>query len=414
MTTRFADVLNAIKDMGDAFEVFKETNDNRLNEIQRLQEKNRDRLEEVESKGTGPGKTGTNPPLKELGHKVYHTEHGPIYELPHNVKMQDVLPPAKEPEISFERWLAATMAGERCGDKAALEFARERKQLVTTTGGVLIPEEFQSRWVDLVRAAMVLNGSGMRTVTMDAKTQTHSAVLTDPAVTWHTEAGSISVGNPTFALRQLVAKTLVVRCQGSVELAQDSPDFGSQLGNVMTRAIAAEIDRVGLVGSGTPPEPQGILGTTGVGQVLAVGTPTEYAELITGIQTLLGANVPLEVATANAIMSPRTWATYEGLVTGLTSDKTQLPRPRALRDTAFRVTTSVPNNLGASSPPNESVIVLGDFRDLILGVRRESAVEALKLTTYASNLLVEFVGFTRIDFLVTRPSSFVTLEGVTP
>jgi branched-subunit amino acid ABC-type transport system permease component len=29
-------------------------------------------------------------------------------------------------------------------------------------------------------------------------------------------------------------------------------------------------------------------------------------------------------------MSPSVWATYEGLATGITSDKTQLPRPRAL------------------------------------------------------------------------------------
>jgi hypothetical protein len=57
---------------------------------------------------------------------------------------------------------------------------------------------------------------------------------------------------------------------------------------------------------------------------------------------------------------------------------------------------------------------MGDFRDLVLGVRREASVEALKLTSYASNLVLEFVGYLRADYMVRRPSSFVTLEGVTP
>ncbi len=36
---------------------------------------------------------------------------------------------------------------------------------------------------------------------------------------------------------------------------------------------------------------------------------------------------------------------------------------------------------------------MGDFSDLVLGVRRESTVEALKLSSYGSNLLLEFIGF---------------------
>ena len=55
---------------------------------------------------------------------------------------------------------------------------------------------------------------------------------------------------------------------------------------------------------------------------------------------------------------------------------------------------------------------MGNFSDLVLGVRRDASVEALKLTTYASNLLLEFVGYTRVDFVAVRPASFCTLEGI--
>jgi len=57
---------------------------------------------------------------------------------------------------------------------------------------------------------------------------------------------------------------------------------------------------------------------------------------------------------------------------------------------------------------------MGDFRDLILGIRADAAVEALKLGTYASNLLLEYIGYTRVDFLVARPASFCTIAGITP
>jgi hypothetical protein len=42
----------------------------------------------------------------------------------------------------------------------------------------------------------------------------------------------------------------------------------------------------------------------------------------------------------------------------------------------------------------------------------DAFIKVLKLTTFASNLLLEFVGYARCDFLVTRPASFHTIEGV--
>jgi HK97 family phage major capsid protein len=255
---------------------------------------------------------------------------------------------------------------------------------------------------------MVLNAAGLTTVVMDAKKQTRSAVVTDPAATWHTEAGSISAGNPVFALRELTAQTLIARCQGSVELAQDSPDFGSQLSQVMARSMAAELDRVGLIGSGTPPEPRGILGTSGIGQVTSVGVLADYAKFVTAVSTLLTAGVPLGVATANLILGPNTWARLENLATGIASDKTQLPRPRALQDTRFHVTSA----LAPSGSPLRASAFMGDFSQLLLGVRREVSVEAVKATDYVGKLVIDWVAYGRFDYVVARPKSFCSLEGI--
>ena len=75
-----------------------------------------------------------------LPYKAFHTQQGTVYDLPSNVKMADVLPPEKRPEISLERWMAATVAGEKCGDAEAVRYAREQKSMLTTSTGVLIPQ----------------------------------------------------------------------------------------------------------------------------------------------------------------------------------------------------------------------------------------------------------------------------------
>jgi HK97 family phage major capsid protein len=354
-----------------------------------------------------PGAGGYDP-APGPGFKTYHTAHGDVLELASTVKLADVLPAKNTSDVSLDRWLAATMLGDRCEDKSALDYVKDTKQVSGGTSGVLVPEWFQGEWIDNLRANMVLQAAGMQTATMTQRTVTASRVLTDPPVAWRAEGGVLAAGDPTFELRQLVAKSVAVRVQATAELAQDSPDFGAQLLQVMGRALAHEIDRVGLVGSGTGSEPAGIHNTTGIGTVTAVGTPANYSAFISGLQTLLEANVALERAETNAIQSPRTWATLENLQA---TDNQPLQRPRALERMTFRPTTGIPNNLGVGA--NESIVLLGDFSDLVLGVRLDASVEALRLQTFAENLLLEFVGWARVDFLVRRPASFVALEGVT-
>lgn len=345
---------------------------------------------------------------KQSGQKVYHTANGDVYELSPEAKVAEALPGKKQPEISLDRWLAASMLGDQCEDKGALDYVRDTKQLSGGTSGILIPDGFQGEWIDNIRSNMVLQAAGMTTVTMNHRTETAARVLSDPPVAWRAEGGALAAGDPTFELRQLVAQSLAVRVQATAELAQDSPDFGAQLLDIMGRALAHEIDRVGLMGSGAGNEPTGIYNTTGIQTVPAVGTPTNYSAFVSGLQKLLETNVDLALAERNAIMSPRTWGTLEGLVA---TDNQPMQRPRSLDRMTFRPTTSIPDNLGVGT--NESVVILGDFSNLVLGVRLEAQVEALRLQTFADNLVLEFVGWTRVDFLARRPASFVLLSGVT-
>lgn len=369
-----------------------------------------ERVESLEAQADRP----KGVPDTQVPYGVHHVDGRKQFSVPSSVKLQDIpeLSAKEKPTVSMDRWLHAVAAGDECKDTQALEYAREKKQLTTGTTGVLIPTEYQAEWIDLIRSQMVLNRAGMTTVPMDAKSKTWAAVTADPSATWHAEAGAISASNPTFASRTLTANTVVIRSQGTMELAQDCPDFGAQLSRVLTGAIAAEIDKKGLHGAGGN-DPQGIYGASGITTTATVGTPTDFSDLTGGVKTLMDNNVPLDVAKQYAIMSPRTWLTYENLVTGITSDKTPLMRPPSLQDMEFLVSTNVSNTLDdGASPLAGSAIFLGDFKDLVMGIRQESSIEVIKADSYVGNLVLDFIAYARVDFVLARPASFVVLDDV--
>jgi HK97 family phage major capsid protein len=412
-----AALTRSINELGEVFDVFSQTNDQRLADVKaRLDALEgggapagdvaalRERIEELEARAGSPGATG-KPAATPRAWKVYNVGDEQVYELPARTRMADVIRPAKAAPVSLERWLAAAMLGEQCRDREAVQYARDiQAGLTTGTTGVQVPTEFVSQWIDNLRDLMVLSRAGISTVTMLEKTQTHSRVLTDPTAGWHAEEASITATTPTFELRSLVAKTLVARVQGSVELAQDSPDFGAQLLAVMGRALAAEIDRAGIRGTGGT-QPQGVIGTSGVNAITGVGVLADYDKFVDALALLWGQNVP-EERVGPFLISPPVAKKLRKLKTGISSDKTTLQPPPGLPP--FLVSDTLDNH---ASPASSSAAV-GLWADLVLGVRREASLEALRLTTYASNLQVEYVAYARLDFLVRRPVAFTTMTGI--
>jgi HK97 family phage major capsid protein len=342
------------------------------------------------------------------GVKVHHGEHGELFELASTARLSDVLQPDHQPDVSLDRWLAAVLLGDRCKDKAALDYAIEAKTVSGGTSGVLLPVGYQAEWTDNIRAQMVLNAAGMTTVTMNERTVTSSRIVSDPVAGWRAEGGALTASDPTFELQNLVARSVYVRTKTTAELAADTPNYGAQLMGVMSASLAAEIDRAGLIGLGSSNEPRGILNTVGINAYAYAGAVDTYDPLIIGVQKCLEANCPMEAVEGNAIMSPRSWAGWAAL---RSADGHYIARPKVLDNMVFRPTTAIPNNLGSGE--DESVVLLGDFTQLVMGIRQEATVEALRLQSYGDNLLLEFIGTARIDFLVRRPASFTEITGVT-
>lgn len=94
------------------------------------------------------------------GVKVHHGAHGEIFELSSQARLTDVIKSKDKAPVSLDRWLAATMLGDKCEDKAALDYATGMKSLTTGTTGVLLPIGYQADWTDAIRAQMVLQAAG--------------------------------------------------------------------------------------------------------------------------------------------------------------------------------------------------------------------------------------------------------------
>src|SRR3546814_20342110 len=101
--------------------------------------------------------------------------------------------------------------------------------------------------------------------------------------------------------------TLFRSCQGTAEIAQDSPNFGAQLMAVMHRSLAQEIDRVGLIGSGESNEPQGIYGATGIGTTATVGLLGRSEPIVTGLRGMMVSKAVLARGETKWIMSAHPW-----------------------------------------------------------------------------------------------------------
>ena len=371
----------------------------------------RERIDDLESAAMSSRRRATGKMQRAIYQTLYGAGGQKAFMVPKESKLASIPELQTNSGITVDRWLNAQFFGDECGDQEAKEFAAEhvaRKDVTTGSTGVLIPAEFVGEWIDMMRAQSVLINAGAQTVTMNEQTLTWSHQTSDPTATWRSaEGASLSESDPAFAARTLTARTLAVRTQVSLEASQDIPNFGQQITRAYTAALAAAIDSAGIIGSS--PAPTGIQNMSGINTVTGVGTPTNWDEVVDGVAAFLNANNRLEDLTG-IVMHPNVWRVFAQLKTGISSDNTPLELPPAI-STVPRFVSTGADVLGS---PEDLHITMGNFRDLVIGVRMNPTIRILDGTTsMASNLLIEVVGVARVDILALRPASFVVLENVT-
>ena len=138
-------------------------------------------------------------------------------------------------------------------------------------GGFLVNDVFSKTLIDAARAQARLVQAGATTVPWDHGDRlTMARVETDPTFSVVAEHGTIPGSDIAFGKIGFTAHKIGTMITLSRELAEDAPNASQIVEQTLTRAFAAELDRLGLVGSGSS-EPNGLLYYTDVNATDSIG-----------------------------------------------------------------------------------------------------------------------------------------------
>lgn len=323
---------------------------------------------------------------------------------------------ALRPEQRMVDWAAKQARGERHDGLTDGQFLRamvlgahtdaERRALAEgsdSAGGYTVPDVLSASLIDRLRAASVVMRAGARTVPLTSDVNYIARVETDPVPAWRLEAGAVAESGPTFGRVTLTPRSLAVLVTASREVLEDSLNIEATLPQIIASAMAVEVDRVALFGSGVAPEPRGVVNIAGINSVALGGALTNYSKLVQARTEVLTSNAPGLTA---YVMHPRD----EGKLAGLVDSTGQpLAAPKVVEAVPFLTTTSVP---GLDDSPAATQIVTGYFPHMLVGVRSSLRIEVLK-ERYADTLQVGFLAHLRMDVAVEHATSFCTITGIT-
>ena len=361
------------------------------------------RLTDLSDTLAGNNVTGMNGPAQAKCHELWRDESGrdiPVLAKSH--RLSDFSDNVGERIKPGELFKAMFTGGGTPEIRNALSEGTE------SAGGYSVPDYVSSQIIDNARAKSCVVQAGALTVPLNSEKTTIMKIAADPTVAWRLENAAIAESDPTFAGVTFQARSLAVLVKVSRELLEDSINIGEALTMALSGAIAAELDRVCLIGSGVAPQPLGILGTDGINTVSmgAAGlVPIAYTQLLTAYQNILEGNIEDPSA---IIMAPRSLIRYAGLV-----DTTGQPmrKPELLANVPFMATSKIgiTDTVGASNDCSKAF--LGSFRHLLIGIRSGLRIE-MNPSLFAGNHQMGFIAHMRADVAVTQPKAFTVITGI--
>jgi HK97 family phage major capsid protein/HK97 family phage prohead protease len=278
-------------------------------------------------------------------------------------------------------------------------------------GGFAVPAPLAAETIDLVRNASQVIAAGAQTVPMPSESLSIPRLSGPISPSWKLENEPVQESDPEFERVTFTAHTLPVLVRISMELFEDmTPSASDSITGELTAAVALELDRVALRGTGSAPEPRGLRNQSGV-EVTSLATngvtPTSWAPFVKGV-----ANIKRRNITPNAVIySSRTAETM-----ALLADTTGQPlrQPPYLENVRFLETQQIPDNLTQGTAKElASEAYIGRFSDLLIGVRPTLGVRLRQLNErYADNLQVGLLAWLRADVQLAHPESFNVLTGL--
>jgi HK97 family phage major capsid protein len=278
------------------------------------------------------------------------------------------------------------------------------------TGGAIVPTPLAAGIIDLLRAQSVSIRAGARTVPMTAATLRLARQTADPVGGWRAENAAIAESDPTFDQVTLSAKSWAVRFNVSRELLEDGQNTDGMIRGIIASSAAVGLDQAVLVGSGTANQPLGIRGQSGIQAISMAANGaalTNWVQPLNAVQALENANAGNLSA---MVMAPRTARAIYGFVA--TDGQPLMPPPR-LANVPVLTSTSVPVNETQGTATNASSIFLGDFNEVLIGLRTDLQIQVLQ-ERFAELGQIGFIAWMRADVALARPAAIARIAGVTP
>jgi HK97 family phage major capsid protein len=315
---------------------------------------------------------------------------------------------------SFDRWLRGIVSGQWDG----AEHERAMSETTATAGGHLVPSPLSARVIDLARNRMQVMRAGAVTVPMTAQTLKLARLTGEGTPGWKTENAAITAtADLAFDAVTFTARTLTRVVTLSVELFEDAdPSSEDVIANSFAAQVALELDRAALRGTGTPPEPRGVLNTSGITALThgaagsTIGSPPSAT--VIGWEFLvdsIGAVRNLNYEPNAQIMAPRTTQS----LAKIRDTTNQYIAPPTYLDGIPRLTTKqIPINLTVGASTDCSEVYTGQWDQLMVGIRTDFQLLFLRERYIADNLQYAFLAYLRADVQVAQPTAFAVDTGV--
>jgi HK97 family phage major capsid protein len=312
--------------------------------------------------------------------------------------------PSDAEGLSFDRYLR----GMATADWTGADHERALAESSIGAGGALVPSPLSARVIDLARNRTVVFRAGAQTVPMQAQTLALARLTSEGTPAWKSENATITAADMVFDRVTFTARTLVRTILLSVELFEDAdPSSEDVIARSFAGQMAVELDRVALLGTGTAPEPRGVLNQSGVTLTAhgANGTAiTNYDWWLDAIGAVRAAGFE-----PNAhVQAPRSSTSLSKLKEATTN--AYMTPPAGLLP--MLTTKSVPITITTGTSTDTSYVFTADWSQLMVGIRTAFRLRFLGERYLADNLQYAFLAYLRADVQLAQPTAFVVDTGV--
>jgi len=308
---------------------------------------------------------------------------------------------------SFGKMLRAHILGD-ASELSDIE-RRVMGEGIGSVGGWFVPAGVSSFVIDAARNKAACVQAGAITLPIESPEMTFVKVVSDPTAYWRAENGAITESDGT--LEPVNIKTAVVgalvRC--SLELLEDSPQASTTIEDMLSSAIALELDRAALFGSGAG-EPKGLFNCKNInsysmgtdGAAMSSYDPFSYAcEYVFDNNGEPGA----------VVMAPRTWGEIDRLKEGTTN--APLQPPASFAELKRFVTNQVPINQVWGTADTCSCAFVGDFTKILFAVRQNFTIDVSReASDVFSKMQVLIRAYMRADVAILRENHFTVIKGI--